>query len=252
MVGAAAVSLARRRRASQRERFLREPAELLMTTPESLEVMLISPRVPMRCSFRDLRCVVIDEVHAIAGTDRGAHPMSVLERLARSTQHDVQRVGLSATVGNPERSCVGFRAVARDGRRRGPAQAKAGRGSSRSHRARPPGLRACGRAGAGEKEPLLLRVRSLTEAVADRMRGHGIDVFVHHSSVSKEERELAEESFHEGRCPHRLHIDAGARHRRGRSGQRLQAERADTVFVLLAADGPHRAPRGQVANTTFF
>ncbi|MCA9533905.1 MAG: DEAD/DEAH box helicase, partial [Myxococcales bacterium] len=84
-----------------RKAFLKDPAELLMTTPESMEVMLVSPRVDERKVFGDLRIVVIDEVHALAGTDRGAHLMSVLERLARVSRHDVQRVGLSATVGNP-------------------------------------------------------------------------------------------------------------------------------------------------------
>jgi ATP-dependent helicase Lhr and Lhr-like helicase len=82
--------------------FLRNPADLTMTTPESIEVMLMSPRVPADVLFADLRVAVIDEVHAFAGTDRGAHLMSVLERLAALSKHDVQRVGLSATVGNPE------------------------------------------------------------------------------------------------------------------------------------------------------
>ena len=54
----------------ERRRFLREPAELLMTTPESLEVMLISPRVDTARLFSDLRVVIIDEIHAVAGTDR--------------------------------------------------------------------------------------------------------------------------------------------------------------------------------------
>ena len=75
-----------------------------MTTPESLEVMLLSPRVPHRWLFSDLRAVIIDEVHALAGTDRGAHLMAVLERLARYALGDVQRACLSATVGNPEAS----------------------------------------------------------------------------------------------------------------------------------------------------
>ncbi len=70
---------------SDKHRFTREPAELLMLTPESIEVMLLSPRVPASEFFRDLRYVVVDEVHAFAGTDRGAHLMSVLERLARQS-----------------------------------------------------------------------------------------------------------------------------------------------------------------------
>lgn len=88
---------------SQKGAFVRDPAELLMTTPESLEVMLMSPRVPVPRLFGDLRYVVVDEIHAFAGTDRGAHLMSVLERLAALSKHDVQRIGLSATVGKPRR-----------------------------------------------------------------------------------------------------------------------------------------------------
>jgi ATP-dependent Lhr-like helicase len=59
-----------------KRKFVKEPAEILMTTPESLEVMLVSPRSPVQRLFKDLRLVVIDEVHALAGTDRGAHLMS--------------------------------------------------------------------------------------------------------------------------------------------------------------------------------
>src|SRR5690606_12402356 len=86
----------------ERKGFLREPTELLMTTPESLEVMLVSQTIDTARLFGDLRVVVIDEIHALAGSDRGAHLLSVLERLAALSRHDVQRVGLSATVGNPE------------------------------------------------------------------------------------------------------------------------------------------------------
>ena len=87
---------------TERKHFLREPTDLLMTTPESLEVMLVSQKVPTAKLFTDLRYVIIDEVHAMAGVDRGAHLMSVLERIARFTDNDVQRIGLSATVGNPD------------------------------------------------------------------------------------------------------------------------------------------------------
>ena len=89
-------------KASDKKAFMKEPATLLMTTPESLEVMLLSSKVPHAKLFGDLRGVVIDEIHALAGSDRGTHLISVLERIARYTPNDIQRVGLSATVGNPE------------------------------------------------------------------------------------------------------------------------------------------------------
>lgn len=56
-----------------KRRFIEEPCQLLMTTPESLEVMLLSPRIPVPKLFRELRIVIVDEVHALAGTDRGTH-----------------------------------------------------------------------------------------------------------------------------------------------------------------------------------
>src|SRR3569832_126232 len=87
----------------EKRKFVKDPGELLMTTPESLEVMLLSARVPAAKLFADLRFVIIDEVHAVAGVDRGAHLMSVIERLAAYTKNDIQRIGLSATVGNPAR-----------------------------------------------------------------------------------------------------------------------------------------------------
>lgn len=64
--------------------------------------MLMSPRVPTRELFDGLRLVIIDEIHAFAGDDRGAHLVSLLERLSPYCGKAVQCVGLSATVGNPE------------------------------------------------------------------------------------------------------------------------------------------------------
>ena len=87
--------------ASARQRILREPPDLLLTTPESLEAMLISLRVEHARMFSDLRAIVVDEVHAFAGDDRGWHLLAVLERLSRVTERSIQRIGLSATVGNP-------------------------------------------------------------------------------------------------------------------------------------------------------
>src|SRR5436189_687935 len=65
---------------SRKQRFRWTPAHVLMTTPESLEVMLISARTDARTLFQNLSAMVIDEVHAFAGDDRGAHLAALLER----------------------------------------------------------------------------------------------------------------------------------------------------------------------------
>ena len=66
-----------------RRRILREPPDCLLTTPESLEVMLVSATVDSRSLFSNLRLVIVDEIHAFAGDDRGWHLLAVLERISR-------------------------------------------------------------------------------------------------------------------------------------------------------------------------
>ena len=78
-----------------RRRMLTAPPDILITTPESLFLMLTSKA---RETLRDVDTIIIDEVHAIAGTKRGAHLALSLERLDRLTERPAQRIGLSATV----------------------------------------------------------------------------------------------------------------------------------------------------------
>jgi ATP-dependent helicase Lhr and Lhr-like helicase len=85
-----------------RSAILREPPDILLTTPESLEAILISRRTDRQYFFGSLQTVIIDEVHAFAGDDRGWHLLAVLERIAKLAGCQPQRIGLSATVGNPE------------------------------------------------------------------------------------------------------------------------------------------------------
>src|SRR5574341_1956861 len=85
----------------ERDRLLAEPPDMLLTTPESLEAMLVSTRVPHERWFADVRAVVVDEAHAFAGDDRGWHLLAVLERITRLAGREVQRIALSATLGNP-------------------------------------------------------------------------------------------------------------------------------------------------------
>ena len=81
---------------SQRTRMVRKPPHILITTPESLYLMLTS-RSGQRV-LRTARAVIIDELHALIDTKRGAHLMLSLARLERLCGHRIQRVGLSATI----------------------------------------------------------------------------------------------------------------------------------------------------------
>ena len=88
---------------TQRQEFLRQPAEILMTTPESLEVLLTSCGPRGRAGlWNGLRLVVLDEIHAFAGEERGDHLLCLLDRVAAQSSRAVQRIGLSATIGNPD------------------------------------------------------------------------------------------------------------------------------------------------------
>jgi ATP-dependent Lhr-like helicase len=81
--------------ASARARMLRKTPHILITTPESLHILLTSVRG--RTIFSALRAVIVDEIHAVAGTKRGAHLALTLERLSRLAPAAPQRIGLSAT-----------------------------------------------------------------------------------------------------------------------------------------------------------
>src|SRR3954454_18582892 len=78
----------------ERRRLVRTPPDLLITTPESLYLMLTSQA---RETLRGVQAVIIDEIHALAPTKRGAHLALTLERLAALTDRPFQRIGLSAT-----------------------------------------------------------------------------------------------------------------------------------------------------------
>ncbi len=81
--------------AAERRAFTRSPADILITTPESLFLMLTSQA---REALRGVETVIVDEIHAVAGTKRGAHLAVSLERLDALLPRPAQRIGLSATV----------------------------------------------------------------------------------------------------------------------------------------------------------
>ncbi len=241
--------------ASKKKAFLANPSAVLMTTPESLEVMLLSPKVPQAELFRDLRAVVIDEIHAIAGTDRGAHLLSVLERLTKFTRHDVQRVGLSATVGNPTAILTWLQGSSqRPGQVVEPPKVPTKR-DIRVYLRETLGSIASDASGLarGKKSLFFCQSRSLSEDIAERLRQCGTDVFVHHSSVSLEERTMAEERFQQGRdtcivCTSTLELGIDV----GDLDTVLQANAPTTVSSFLQRLGRTGRRAGSMANTTFF
>ena len=185
-------------KSSARKRILKEPPDCLLTTPESLEVMLVSPNVDARSLFSNIQVVIIDEVHAFAGDDRGWHLLAVLERISRIAGREFQRLGLSATVGNPETlvdwlagSCQGTRDVFL------PLESGAGEADvqldfvgslqnaavviSRLHR--------------GEKRLVFVDSRARAEQLGAQLRQLQVTSFVTHSSLSQEQRHQAEEAF---------------------------------------------------------
>ncbi|WP_219414039.1 DEAD/DEAH box helicase [Pseudonocardia nigra] len=185
-----------------RRRILRERPDILLTTPESLESMLVSASIDSRLAFADVRAVVVDEVHAFAGDDRGWHLLHVLERLAELAGRPLQRVGLSATVGNPEELLGWLQGAAPDRRRAvvaPPAAAPAGDvqldhvGSvdgaatviSRLHR--------------GEKRLVFVDSRRRAEELGTALRLRDVDTYLSHSSLSPAERRRSEEAFAEAR-----------------------------------------------------
>lgn len=95
--------------ADERRAFARTPPDILITTPESLFLLLTSAA---RDSLRGVETVIVDEVHAVAGTKRGAHLALSLERLDELLPTPAQRIGLSATV-RPIDACARFLGGAR-------------------------------------------------------------------------------------------------------------------------------------------
>jgi ATP-dependent Lhr-like helicase len=237
-----------------RARFLREPAHVLMITPESLEVMLISQKTDARSLFRGLSAVIIDEVHSFAGDDRGAHLLSVLERLVHFCGRDIQRIGLSATVGNPD--AIGQWLV---GSSRRPYR--------RVDPPRPPGERdlhldffentadvaaEAARLGQGRKSLVFVESRSEAERVAAAMAGRGVEVFVHHSAVSRADRQQAEEQFERGRntaivCTSTMELGIDV----GDLDQVLQVDAPASVASFLQRVGRTGRREGTRSNCTF-
>lgn len=184
----------------ERRRFVDDPADILLTTPESLEAMLMSPRVPTREVFAGLRAVVIDEVHAFASDDRGAHLAAVIERLSRYAGRELQRIGLSATVGNPDEILSWLRGgSARRGRIIDPGGGRKKPQIALDHVGSMEGAATVIDAlHPGKKRLVFVDSRRGAEELGRLLTDRGVLTFVTHGSLSASVRQDAERAFAEG------------------------------------------------------
>lgn len=188
---------------AQRQKILTERPDVLLTTPESLEAMLVSTKVDPRVLFSGLQAVVVDEIHAFAGDDRGWHLLAVLERLSRVAGRPLQRIGLSATVGNPDELLSWLQ----------------GSFHSRTSTVVAPAVdtpaapditvdyvgsltnaaNVIASLHAGEKRLVFVDSRRQAEELGAALREAGIETYVSHSSLSAAERRRSEAAFADAR-----------------------------------------------------
>lgn len=184
---------------SRKNRALKDAPDILLTTPESVEAMLISARVNRPAWFGNLQTVIVDELHAFAGDDRGWHLRSVLNRLDSYLARPLQRIGLSATVSNPRelldwmapngsKVIVGSATVSTD------ADVTIDHVDSLENAAT-----VIARLHRGEKRLVFCDSRSRAEQLSSMLRTQEIRTFISHASLSLSERRQAEVAFSEER-----------------------------------------------------
>lgn len=245
---------------SERSRRLREKPHILITTPESLEIDLDwAPK--FRQSYQNLQWVIVDEVHELLASKRGAQFIMQLERLRDLSGRDFQVIGLSATVGDPEWTITLLAGSSRRPKRIiDPAMSKKPEitVSYIGNSTRDPWVEAAKRVVDEVEKPSLIFVNS--RYVAERIKGAleelGIqDVFVHHSSVSAELREEAEDKLRKGQlsaivCTKTLEVGIDV----GKIAKVIQIKSPGRVASLLQRIGRSGhvrggTPRGVIVTT---
>ncbi|WP_272881153.1 DEAD/DEAH box helicase [Bacillus cereus] len=185
----------------EKGKYFKNPSSILMITPESLEVILMNKKIDKDELFQNVRSIVIDEIHSFAEGERGVHLMAVLERIQEFSKHDIQRIGLSATVGNPEQISEWLQGSSR--RQRGvidpPKENKPKKIEIKYvYDEEQLGIEVYKRA-FGKKALLFSNSRTGAESVKNVLEEKGIESYVHHSSINKYFREVAEEKFKLGK-----------------------------------------------------
>ncbi len=196
---------------AERTRQSRSPPDILITTPETLQIMFTGSR--LRQHLREVQWVVVDEVHELAEDERGAQLAVGLERLLRLTGREFQRIGLSATVGSPEEvahflggvdrdvDVVDLRAVkAMQLEVELPGVTKADEDLAEKLRVKEPQAAALRRARdlfeTHRSTLFFVNTRDTAEFISSRYQfWEGIPAGVHHGSLSKDVRVQMEEDF---------------------------------------------------------
>lgn len=191
----------------ERRRLLAEQPDILLTTPESIEAVLVSRTVDERRLLGSVRAVVVDEIHAFAGDDRGWHLLAVLDRVEHLTGRQLMRVGLSATVGNPDRLLSWLRGGRPDDPAR-PARVvrEVDTGSGPQVEVTVDHVASIENAAVmiaalhrGEKRLVFVESKRRAEQLAASLREREVTTYVSHASLSAGERRQAEEAFAESR-----------------------------------------------------
>src|SRR5690554_322692 len=182
---------------NKRKQYLENLTDILMITPESLEVILFSENYYPEDIFGNLKFIVIDEIHAFAGDERGIHLLSLLERIQCFTNFSLQRIGLSATIGNPKEMANWLK-----GSSNKPVKQAIDKGnkkiSAKLMYFDSIDNQLCRHILAevrGTKSLFFTNSRADTEKLNKLIRNYPIEIYIHHSSVDKHFREKAEETF---------------------------------------------------------
>jgi ATP-dependent Lhr-like helicase len=174
-----------------------EAPQFLTITPESLEVLLHEKG--HGTDLANLRYVIVDELHAFVESERGVHVKILLDRLDRIARGPVQRIGLSATVGNPD-EILAWLSSGRHPRWLVSVPAPATVKKFRFVIEPDPARRIDELAGlvAGKKALVFVNSRSAAESIVQEAAGRIKNLHIHHSSVPPATKKAAEEAFHNG------------------------------------------------------
>jgi ATP-dependent Lhr-like helicase len=171
-----------------------ETPHILMITPESLEVLLHEPKLAI--ALKNLRFIIIDELHAFIESERGVHLKILLYRLDGIAKRPIQRIGLSATVGNPD-EILAWLSDHRQGEElvAVPAPVRQKRFSFVIEAEEKDRMKAIVRFVAGSKSLVFVNSRRDAENIMSAISQRVQNVHIHHSSVSAQMRRAAEEAF---------------------------------------------------------